>query len=107
MRVKKVNRYYADCGRGFWTKKGCLEHEEKCKCWTNPKHKTCITCKHGEHVKDSNGMEDEPQNLETWQYWDCNNKEFDYHKHFTPAHHKAQYLCINCPLWASKEIRLL
>lgn len=100
---KKVTRYYSDCGRGFWTKKSCLNHEISCKCWTNPVYKTCKTCKFGKITNDSNGMEHEPQNLETWSYWECKNPLFNYDEHFTMAHEKAEDLCINCPVWESKK----
>lgn len=99
METKRVTRYISDCGKGFWKKSRCATHEENCKCWTNPKFKTCKTCKHGENVHDSNGMEDEPSQLHEWRQWECRNNEFDYDKHFTAAHKKAADLCINCPIW--------
>ena len=102
MKTRRVTRYISDCGRGFWNKKVCLNHEESCKCWTNPKHKTCKTCKFGNNYEDSNGMEHEPQYLHVWRQWECLNPEFDYDKHFTPAHEKAEDLCINCPVWVGK-----
>ena len=64
---KKVIRYYCDCGKGFWKKEKCLSHEENCKSWKNPKFKSCLTCKFKNIITDSNGMELEPFNLETWQ----------------------------------------
>lgn len=96
---KRVTRYYSDCGKGYWNKKECLKHDIRCKCWNNPKFKTCKTCKHGKRVEDSNGMEDEPWHLQTWVEWRCNNPSFIYNKHFTPAHEKASSLCFNCPVW--------
>ena len=102
MKTKKVTRYYADgCNKGYWNKKDCINHESNCKCWTNPIHRTCKTCRHGTRVSNSNGMEDEPQFLDTWMEWDCSNDKFDYYKHFTPAHKTAEDLCINCPVWES------
>lgn len=86
---RKVKRYLADCGRGFWSKRTCLQHEQNCKCWTNPKYKTCKTCKHGRNDKEEG--------------WQCNNPNFIYDKHFTPAHPKAEDLCINCPVWESPK----
>ena len=44
MKTKRVTRYMADCGKGFWDKSSCLYHESKCKCWTNAKNRTCKTC---------------------------------------------------------------
>ena len=89
MKEKKVKRFIADCGRGFWNKKACLKHEEVCKCWTNPKYKTCKTCFFA-WVDGEDG-------------WQCDNKEFNYDLHFTPAHEKANDLCINCPVWKSNK----
>ena len=99
---KKVTRYYSICGRAFWKKKDCLNHEDRCKCWTNPKFKTCKTCIFGKRIVDSNGMEHEPINAHTWKTWECLNPKFDYDKHFTPAHKNADDLCINCPVWTGE-----
>lgn len=63
MEAKKVTRYYSECGKGFWKKQTALSHEQNCKCWKNPKFKTCISCKLKNIVNDSNGMEHEPQFL--------------------------------------------
>lgn len=95
MKIRRVTRYYAECGRGFWTKRAAQSHEQNCKCWTNPKFRTCKTCKHGEQIEDSD-------DYQKWTAWQCNNIDFDYDKHFTPAHEKAEDLCINCPIWESK-----
>lgn len=57
MKVKKVLRYYAECGRGFWKKQDAIKHEANCKCWTNPKLKTCKTCKHEKTYYDSSDYE--------------------------------------------------
>lgn len=103
MIAKRVTRYYAECGRAFWKKDACIRHEEFCKCWTNPKHRTCKSCKHMRVVKDNNGMQDEPHLLDTWRMIECKNPVFDYDKHFTPAHEKAADLCINCPVWEGKN----
>lgn len=47
------------------------EHEEKC--WHNPKNKTCMTCEHGELVKDyCEHTELEGCETEHWRYRDCN-----------------------------------
>lgn len=99
MREVKVKRYIADCGRGFWKKAHCENHEKRCKCWKNPKFKTCLTCIHEKLTNDTNGMESEPQHLHTWVERVCLNPEFVREKHFTPAHEKAPDLCINCPVW--------
>jgi hypothetical protein len=43
---KKVTRYYAECGKGYWGKSAAINHELDCKCWGNVKNKTCKTCTH-------------------------------------------------------------
>ena len=103
MEIKNTKIYIAECGRKYFTKKACVHHEIVCKCWKNPKYKTCITCKFGRRLDDSNGMEHEPQFLETWKQWDCGNPKFDYDIHHTPAHPTADDLTINCPVWERQE----
>ena len=103
MNVRKVLRYYADCGRAFWKKQQCVTHEQNCKCWTNPKFKTCMTCKFRKQYQDSNGMEREPQFLQTWTQRECTNDRFnEFEPHLKVAHENAPDLYINCPLWESK-----
>lgn len=102
MEKVKIVRYRADCGRLFSKKVACQSHEKACTCWENPKFRTCKTCKWGRLVNDSNGMEHEPQFLQKWREWDCQNPKFDYGLHFTPAHEKAPDLNINCPMWEPK-----
>lgn len=75
MEVRKVLRYYSDCGKGFWSKQKAIKHDEYCKCWKNPKFKTCLSCKHKDIIKDSNGMENEPQFLQTWYMNNCEHSE--------------------------------
>ncbi len=103
MKTKKVIRYYAECGKAFWNRLSCLNHEENCKCWKNPKYKTCLTCKHHEIVNDTNGMEHEPHLLHKWIENKCNNEKFIHDIHFNEAHEKAPDLCINCTLWESNK----
>lgn len=98
-----VVKYKCECGRKYSTKRLAENHEKCCTCWTNPKYRTCKTCKHGEQIRDSNGMEHEPQYLETWRVWECNNPEFNYDIHHHPAHANAPDLCINCIKWESKK----
>jgi len=97
--TKRVTSYYSPCRKGFWNKNAAEQHEKNCKCWTNPKFKTCKTCDWGVDQHDSNGMEHEPHNLQTWRNWECTNPQFNYDKHFKAAHEKAPTLCINCPVW--------
>jgi len=103
MRTVRVTRYISDCGRGFWTKKTAETHDKNCRCWTNPKFKTCKTCAFCTVENDSNGMEHDPKYLQTWASIECHNPDFDYDKHFTEAHGKAPDLCINCPVWKNKN----
>lgn len=96
-----VVRYKAECGRRFSSKRSCEKHETVCVCWTNPKLKTCKTCRFAKVMHDSNGMFHEPQFLDTWRQTECTNNNFDYDTQFTPAHEKALDININCPLWES------
>lgn len=98
----EIKAYKCECGKKFYTKKAAINHEKVCKCWTNPKHRTCKTCKYGHLQYDSNGMEHEPQNLHTWHEWVCKNPEYKSELHHTPAHEKVPDLNINCPVWVSK-----
>jgi len=93
---KKVYRYYADCGKAFWTKRACLNHESSCRCWKNPKFKTCLSCIHKNFKKDDDGEQ-------SWDYNDCKNAEMNLNTMFTPAHKNADHICINCPKWEPKK----
>lgn len=99
----EIKAYKLDCGKKFYTKKAAIKHERDCKCWTNPKWRTCKTCKFGKQEWDSNGMEHEPQFLHTWKQWNCSNPEFNYDLHFNQAHENAADLCINCIKWHPKK----
>ena len=94
---KKVIRYYADCGRGFWSKRACLHHENVCQCWKNPKFKTCLTCVKQRFVIDSNGMEHEPQLLQTWVSNMC-----DYADNGTPVHENYEHIIRDCTSYEQK-----
>ena len=94
MKTKRVTRYIADCGKGFWSKSRCETHEQNCKCWTNPAFRTCKTCEFAHEFDDSNGMEREIE---------CKNPNFDDDKHFNQAHENAPYLCVNCTQWKYKK----
>lgn len=87
MKSKKVLRYYADCGKGFWSKVGCLSHEDNCHCWTNPKNKTCKTCKFASYLqwdgRDGDGG-----------YYECDN--FDNDNEHTGAPKNIKYISVNC-----------
>ena len=99
----EIKAYKCGCHKVFVGKKACELHERVCKSWKHPKHKTCKTCKFGYQSYDSNGMEHEPQYLQTWKEWRCSNPLFNYDIHFTPAHENASDLNINCPVWESKK----
>lgn len=96
--------YKCDCGKKYHSKTSAKKHEANCKCWTNPKYKTCKTCVFSRQIRDSNGMEHDTRYLQTWTEWRCDNPEFNYDLHFTPAHEKASDLNINCSLWKSKKL---
>lgn len=66
MRSKRVTRYYAECGKGFWKADRAAIHEDNCKCWGNPKNKTCKTCADGCYA---NYEEDTGDG----GYWECMN----------------------------------
>lgn len=89
---KKVIRYYTECGRGFWKKQKAVAHEQNCTCWKNPKFKTCASCVHKNIFTDSNGMGDEPHNLETWITNGCEHSESG-----VPAHKEHDYMRKDCP----------
>jgi len=87
MESKKVLRYYADCGRGFWRKDQAINHEGNCKCWKNPKNKACKTCKFGEYAPFEN-------DTGFGGFWEC------YHESFSGPHKGApkgiDYISVNC-----------
>jgi len=103
MIVKQVTRYYADCGKAYWNKYSCLRHEKVCKCWTNPKFRTCKTCKFGRLGRITDVL-DNPYSpfLDSTIIWQCDNPKFDFKIHFKKAHEKAEDLCIDCPVWELK-----
>ena len=96
--IRKVTRYYSDCGRGFWKKQQAINHDKNCSCWKNPKFKTCISCKHKDIRVDSNGMEHEPYNLETWKFNNCNHSDSG-----IPAHKDFDFIRKYCPFYQSKN----
>lgn len=100
--MEQIKAYKCGCGKVYIGKRACRLHEEKCTSWKHPKHRTCKSCKFGKQVSDSNGMEHEPQFLQTWRQWQCKNPLFkDYMFH--EAHKNAPDLNINCPVWESNK----
>ena len=87
MRITRVTRYIADCGRGFWNKRDCLSHDEVCTCWSNPKNKACKTCAFGEKVRA------EPE-VGADGYWECNNPRVDGEHTGAPKGH--DYISVGC-----------
>ena len=91
----QVTRYVAEgCKRRFSSKKRCLEHESICMCWTNPKNKTCKTCRHGiyapyEHDTGAGGE---------WECWNGDND--DAH---SGAPNGVDYISVNCKHWEMKR----
>lgn len=70
--ARKITAYACDfkCGRRASTSKKGVELHEKT-CFNNPIRRACITCANFESYQDSNGMEHEPQNLDTWRHTAC------------------------------------
>jgi len=99
---KKVIRYYSDCGRGFWKKQKAITHDANCVCWGNPKFKTCLSCKHKKFIKDSNGMENEPQYLQTWYSNECKHSESG-----VPVHENAEQIRKYCQFYEPIKSTLL
>ncbi len=95
---KKVLRYYSDCGRGFWKKPQALKHDQNCKCWKNPKFKTCLTCKLKDFQVDDIGMEKEYEVL--WTYNNC-----DHSKYVASAHKNCKHIKIYCPFHEQKKAK--
>lgn len=97
MEVKRVLRYYSDCGKGFWKKQQAISHDENCKCWKNPKIKGCLSCVHKSFSTDSNGMESEPQYCQTWQVNNCKHSD-----NGTPVHKDYYHIRKYCEFYESK-----
>lgn len=97
MKSKKVIRYYSDCGRGFWKKQQALIHDINCKCWKNPKFKSCISCVNKCLKKDSNGMEQEPKYLQVWEYNDCKHSDSG-----VPVHEDFKHIRKFCSFYKHK-----
>lgn len=100
LKTKLVKQYVADCGKKFLSKKSCLKHELNCKCWKNPKFRTCLSCIYYKKHKEFFG-ENEKSSLVIFN--ECKNENFVYELHHTPAHEKAADLTINCPVWELKN----
>ena len=99
MKERKVTRYMAECGRGFWSKTACLHHDEVCQCWKNPKHKTCLTCANLSKftdVTEGNGCS------ESFTVRECMNPLVD-ESLLTPCHENAPDIYKNCPYWVLKQ----
>ena len=99
MKERKVTRYMAECGRGFWSKTACLHHEEVCQCWKNPKYKTCLTCaKYSKHTEVDEGE----GYYNSFTLNDCPHVESD-ESRLTPCHEHASDIYKNCPYWVLKQ----
>tara|TARA_R110000851_G_scaffold240929_1_gene393582 strand:- start:81 stop:377 length:297 start_codon:yes stop_codon:yes gene_type:complete len=86
MITKKVTRYYADCGKGFWSKSGALNHEGNCKCWGNVKNRTCKTCKFGGYLEYEDDTGD-------GGIWECGHIKVEEH---SGAPSDIKYISVNC-----------
>ena len=99
MEIRRVTRYYSSCGRGFWKKEKAITHDENCKCWKNPILQSCVSCKHKYIVKDSNGMEHEPQFLEEFETNNCKHSDSG-----VPVHKDFSHIRKYCPFYESNKL---
>lgn len=88
MKITRPYRYIADCAKGFWSKSDCLKHESNCKCWTNPKNRTCKTCEFGQY-------EEYEADTGYGGVWVCGNSDND-SDHHKGAGDKVDYLSAHC-----------
>ena len=95
MRTAKVSRYYAECGKGFWKKQQCVDHDKTCKCWTNPRNKACKTCVY------ASLQPDEPD-VGISSYWECNNQKNTNDGHVNDLE-KVDYISVNCQFWEGAD----
>ena len=97
MKTRRVTRYMAECGRGFWNSTNCKNHEGRCKCWTNPKNKACKTCDYGdyEHGEPDVGF---------LGGWSCGHPEFNEHSGAPEGH---DYISVKCIYWELLDIKEL
>jgi len=95
MTSKKVLRYYCVCGRGFWKKEKCLQHEKTC--WGNPANRTCKTCRHGLQG------DDEDDRYSGTAYACFNDDYWTEHSRHTGPEKVAKYLSVNCPGWGGED----
>ena len=100
MKTKRVTRYYADCGRGYWKKVHAINHEKTCICWTNPKMRCCKSCKYHKTQYDNN---DHDAGYPGEGFIDecLAGVEYD-SPDWTYANEKAKTLNINCPKWETR-----
>ena len=99
MKTKKVTRYYAECGRGFWNKRACVNHEGNCHCWTNPKNKACLTCKYSNVYSESDEGEGRSN---SYKVRECLHPSFN-EESMKPIAIGAKYVYDNCELWKLKN----
>jgi len=85
----EIIAFKTDCGKVYQQKYSAKEHEKRCRCWKNPKFKTCLSCKFGHKTFDESVG--------------CQNSEMDMDIHFNAAHKNAPNLNINCILWEPKK----
>ena len=70
--ARQIKAYGCDfkCGTKVLMSKKAMEAHEVI-CFYNPERKACVSCANFETFEDSNGMEHEPQNLQTWRHTEC------------------------------------
>jgi len=85
----EVTAYKTDCGKVYQHKSSALTHEKKCRCWKNPKFRTCLSCRFKKNIP--------------VDFLGCTNDNLDTNIHFNAAHKNAPNLNINCILWEAKK----
>ncbi len=94
--MKKVTviMYQAECGNKYQSRTGCVSHEKRCKCFSNPRFRACHSCKFNAGLVSEDG----------YFYRDCKHPEYDFDtlNPFNIPNTKS-HDCINCPLYEPKE----
>jgi len=100
LNIKLVKRYFAECGREFKRKYSAIHHEKVCVCWSNPKNRTCKTCKYSSVIIDS------ASSYETGEYhskkWNTCKLDIDHYTKFWNQKNDEVDVNINCAFWESK-----
>lgn len=108
--MKEIKAFQSDCGRIYKHKSSAISHDKKCKCWSNPKLKTCKSCVFGELHDFGGGMAtDDPYPIyfpSSYQ-WKCNHESPVYFDLSNPEFcliGKEEYMMnSNCQKWQGKN----